>query len=385
MHKLFILIVFIFISFNITACEFGVHSHLFRIGHFDPEYTKLDWTVNKAKEIGVDCIRVGFAWKRIEKKQGKYFTKRIDKVYETLVRKDIKIIAVLHGLPRWVKKADVMPAWRSYMQWIKNKYPKIAHYQIWNEPNVYNFLPKEYSAKDYVNFVKIAREVLGSKAHIVSAGIANNKRRDDYIEKTLKLNLLNYADTFTIHPYKFGTVEILELINDLRSRKEIKGKELWITEYGWHIPKPYHKGKRKIRSTKITTDTKRTEYLVSVYFMRKMGLLDGISFYEFRDDRNKSGYGLFDIEDKLKPSSKGLISAVNIFSHCHFKKLEVKKSFAIADIVCNGDNIGQLILGEPNLNLLKYNLNDKSEFFPFGIKLDTLKFYRASKKKYEAK
>ena len=46
--------------------------------------------------------------------------------------------------------------------------------------------------------------------------------------------------------------------------------------------------------------------------------------------------------------------------------------------------IGEVYENNSSL-LLKYNLNDKSEFFPFGIKLDTVKFYRASKKKYEAK
>ncbi len=178
-------------------------------------------TYGHLKELGAKWARLQTGWSRCETKKGVYDFAWLDEVVDNVIAcgvtpwfnvgygnklysPDAPHDSAVGQVPLYDGKQGV-EGWRRFLRALAERYKgKVAHWEIWNEPNLDCFWHPKHkaSAVEYTKLVSISSEAIKSvqpDAKVIAcvAGIYG-----DFFEDCLKAGMGTHIDIFSYHPYR---------------------------------------------------------------------------------------------------------------------------------------------------------------------------------------
>lgn len=227
----------------------------------------LDDELRGMVELGVKWVRFDIEWGFVQyDSPTKYDWSKYDKIVDALNSHDLIPLPILTYSPEWARVpgcrggSHCPPAdpstFANFAKAAVNRYKiKGVHYwEIWNEPNSYDFWATKADCKAYTELLKVTYPVMksaDSKAFIITGGMAPISTTDVNISPPDFLNCIydsggkNYFDAVGHHPYTFpvspsdnNTNAWYRMSNTSQSLRGImikngdEKKKMWLTEYG---------------------------------------------------------------------------------------------------------------------------------------------------------
>ncbi|MCX8035760.1 MAG: beta-galactosidase [Candidatus Sumerlaeia bacterium] len=202
-------------SISIAASPLSIGFETLDRKMFEPEKT-----YPHLAELGVKWARCQTGWARTERTRGEYDFAWLDEVVDSLRRIGIQPWFNLgYGNQLYTPDAphesavgwapiftpEARAAWLAYVRKIAEHFAgRVAHWEIWNEPNITNFWqPQKPRADDYVEMVRITAPEIRArvpKAVIIGGAFAGVPK--DYLRQCLALGMGDYVDKISYHPYR---------------------------------------------------------------------------------------------------------------------------------------------------------------------------------------
>jgi hypothetical protein len=205
----------------------------------------LKW-LSSAQDIGVDLVRDGVVWSKIEYAPGKYEFEGNNVLYpETLDAAGVDLI-LLFGRPQAYADGGATPytdagraGFAKFVSAVLDRFPSVTKIEIGNEFNGNNFVSgpvkkAPYRERDdyYVELLKAVHdkleqthpdvEILGGAAHSVPVG---------YLRNTFELGALDYSDGIAVHPYTSAPEHIGNHIALLKAAMGNQQQPIYVTEF----------------------------------------------------------------------------------------------------------------------------------------------------------
>ena len=201
-------------SNEISSSALGVGFETLDRKMFDP--SKCYESLNK---LGVKWARCQTGWNRCETEKGQYDFKWLDEVVDNLIAVGIQPwFNVGYGNALYTPGAkndsavgwipenneEAREGWKYFVNALAIHYKgRVAHYEIWNEPNVTPFWrPGKPTPEAYVAFIKRTATVLRTIIpDVVIIGGGFGGFPTDFLKECLKYGLAQYVNKISIHPY----------------------------------------------------------------------------------------------------------------------------------------------------------------------------------------
>lgn len=274
----------------------GVGTHFGQSASYFPYFS--DWS-NKA---GITSFRDEIYWSNVEKKKNKFvLTGGAATTFDAIIRSRayIKPLIILNygnelygngGLP---KNLESIRAFGRYVKWIVSTTKKYTDiYELWNEWNIgMGSREKHGSEISYVNLAKHTYKVIkkvDNNAKLLVGALAKDKDWK-WLESSIKLGLLEYADGLSIHLYnhcnkrKIGSDELvlrIDLLSQMLHKYGFEELPIYITEIGWPVRK---------ENCGVTQEYAASQILRSLLEISLREEIKGVWIYEFMD-RSKYKY-----------------------------------------------------------------------------------------------
>jgi len=288
----------------------GVCSHLSRSYHWDNEFEVRDRTLELIKGLGLSWVRTGFPWRMIQPRPDSWKWENWDAVIASAKKHNFKILGVVHAPPEWAFPAhEHMQEWKTFLGAVVERYgDAISAWEIWNEPNVNKFWPRDAPVRGLFGIVRDSYGIIKSRqpnAIVLLGGMANKRNAFRMWKELMALGAADYFDGVAFHAYKMVGKDLVPFYSRLRSlvnRYTDEEKGIWITEYGWQaIP-----GLKKASHIKEATYKDHAVNILKTYLVHLAEGGDHFFIYEFRDDRRKKHYGIFEHDFKPKEAAKAV-------------------------------------------------------------------------------
>ena len=284
----------------------GMGVYLYRNGTDEASYKNMDRVAALAQAAGVKWSREEFQWQRMEPKRGAFDFTFYDRLVDTANRHGISVYAEVGYWTSWTKPYEE-EGFRDYCTFlrelVKRYKGRIKHWEIYNEPNIFFWSgPHER----YPSLLKMAYEAVKAEdpdAQVLGCSTAGIDNR--FIQMCLEAK--TPFDTLTIHPYRSALHE-QTFMNELEAtRKQVGGKQVWITEMGW----PTIPGNVSERQQAALL---ARSYLSAI----GSGASHNICWYDFRNDGwnpyyNEENFGITYQDLTPKPAYRALASVCRIF------------------------------------------------------------------------
>jgi polysaccharide biosynthesis protein PslG len=249
----------------------GVQEYL-----LDVDSTERARQLDAAKDLGAGIIRVDVGWSTLEANgKGQYsswYLNKIDSVVNQAEARGLKLLFTFHSTPCWASSApdsikqDCAGSWwdrgvQDYapqnpadyadaLAFLVQRYRgRVAAWEIWNEPNIDDYLKAPDKASAYVALAKAAYPA--AKAADPGATVLAGALADAHVAFTRALyaaGIKGSFDAFSIHPYSGDRSPLEPLDGQDPSWTFIRGvpavhqvmldnsddKPLWLTELGWN-------------------------------------------------------------------------------------------------------------------------------------------------------
>ena len=200
-----------------------------------------------AVEIGVDLVRDGVSWSRIEVAPGEFRFEGTAGLYPEILRDAGIEPIVVFGRPRAHVDGGETPhtdagraAFAEFVAAVLERFPSIGTIEIGNEFNGDNFVsgPVETAgyterAGHYVDLLRAVHDrvadafpdvrILGGATHSVPVG---------YLRDTFELGALELSDGIAVHPYTSVPEELGEHLAILRDAMGDRPQPIYVTEFG---------------------------------------------------------------------------------------------------------------------------------------------------------
>jgi polysaccharide biosynthesis protein PslG len=225
----------------------------------------------KLESTGVRTLRFAINWYQVQPNRGSPFWGGVDRLVGRLAARGIQPVPFIFGSPDWVAKQPKRPplgsarkvrAWRQFVAQAVQRYgrggdywtdlyptqhpgeqPKpITAYQIWNEPNLPKFFPREKMTRKYAKLVRIANGAINRvdpRAKVVLAGLTGfaKPRGWAFLHKLYRVKgFKRRFDAAALHPYAATIGQFRTEIKRMRRamKRHHDGRTaLWLTEVGW--------------------------------------------------------------------------------------------------------------------------------------------------------
>ena len=207
-------------------------------------------------KTGVKYARCQTGWARCEKQKGVYDFKWLDSIVDNLISRGLTPwFNVGYGNPIYMSNLpnktgvgcvpiyygeEAMGAWINFLKALAKQYQdKIAHYEIWNEPNIPHFwYPQKPNAIDYAKFVSISSIAIKTVNPNAKIGISvSTPYCFDFIKTTLDNLCETSIDFFSYHAYTtIPECRYHQVVTFLRKCLDERGfikTELWQGEAGY--------------------------------------------------------------------------------------------------------------------------------------------------------
>jgi hypothetical protein len=263
-----------------SACQpanglsrFGVNEVLGWPGLYPP--ARLERSLGLMADAGIGWVRVNWAWKDMQPKDGPFDYAHLDDVARVAAEHRVRVIPILMAVPAWSSTApDQLKAergnyspvdryrpqhiedWLHYVQSVVERYdgdglddapgsPRMTYWEVWNEENIPEFWPPTPNPFEYLNLLKATYQAIKAAdptAKVILGGLANvgiNADGSNYLQTLYDLGGAPYFDVVSIHYYSYpgnGIEPIQKAVASVRTIMDAhgdKGKPLWLTEIGW--------------------------------------------------------------------------------------------------------------------------------------------------------
>jgi Cellulase (glycosyl hydrolase family 5) len=304
--------------------------------------TKMEAALDLARSAGVSEIQTYATWWWLTRNGGtrSYEWSDLDRLIGAAERRGMRVVLQLNGTPDWVHPdlASSVPNlmdriwyppvrndtelghWADFVNDVVSRYRgRVAHYELWNEPNLPMFWRPEPNVNDYAKLLRAgyyAAKQADPGATVVFAGLAYNDvgyldAFYDTVDHSWPAEASSeryFFDVLDVHPYsddrsprildpqytyqgRYGEVDHnfmgfrrLKAIMDARDSGD---KPVFIGEYGfpaWMID-----------------DGRRAEYLRDAYSLAAAeDYVNGMSWYSFVPEPDNGGWEI--VDDQLRPS-----------------------------------------------------------------------------------
>ncbi len=225
---------------------------------------------------GVGSVRFAINWYAVQPHERSQNWGATDKLVGNLAARGVRPVPFIYGSPRWVARRAKQPpignphdirAWRSFLSLAVDRYGPAGAYwsgpyqtahpgktpvpidawQIWNEPNLSKFFPREARTRKYAKLVRISHAAITAAdggAKVVLAGMPGYARPTawSFLDKLYGVEGIKQDfDATAVHPYSANIPQfktILHRIRRVMSDHHDSQTALWLTELGWGSASP---------------------------------------------------------------------------------------------------------------------------------------------------
>jgi hypothetical protein len=228
------------------------------------------------RSAGVASMRFAINWYAVQPHERSQNWSATDKLVGNLAARGVQPVPFIYGSPKWVAKharqppvdgAEDAQAWRTFLTLAIDRYGPggvywsgpyqathpgaeavpIESWQIWNEPNLSKFFPREGMTRKYAKLVGISHAAIAAAdpgAKVVLAGMPGYARPTawSFLDKLYRVDGIKQDfDAAAVHPYsadigQFKT--ILRKVRRVMSDHHDSQTALWLTELGWGSAAP---------------------------------------------------------------------------------------------------------------------------------------------------
>lgn len=252
-----------------SAEPFGVNASLER---YESE-GELQRALTMIEDCGFRWVRQRFPWAEIEPRRGEYHWERGDGIVALCKEYDLSLIAVLDTSPPWARSEedagnklapplDLADYARFVEAFVARYRGQIAHYQLWDEPNIHPHWGDRFvDPAGYVELLKAgywAAKRSNPDALILSAGLAPNveeggRNMSDllFLQGMYDAGARDFFDVLAVKPYGLWTgpedrraspdvtnFSRIVLLREMMIKNGDGGKAVWAVEFGWNSLPP---------------------------------------------------------------------------------------------------------------------------------------------------
>ena len=286
----------------------GMGVYLYRNGRDEAGYRNMERVAGLAQAAGVKWSREEFQWHSMEPQRGTYDFSFYDRLVDTANKHGISVYALVAYWTPWTKayEDEGFKDYCAFLRVLVRRYKdRIKHWEIYNEPNIFFWSgPHER----YPALLKMAFDAVKAEdpeAHVLGCSTAGIDT--SFIKMCLDAQAP--FDTLTIHPYRSALHEE-RFVNELHAaRKQVGGREVWITEMGW----PTIPGN--------ATERQQAALLARSYLSAiGSGASHNICWYNFRNDGwnpyySEENFGILYQDLVPKPAYRALAAVCRTFQN----------------------------------------------------------------------
>lgn len=284
-----------------------------------------DRIFNGVAATGARWVRVDMPWAWVEPdgpavNHGHPHWGGLDSVVNAAKDHGLKVIGILGYTPEWASDSGELwtypdsDAFEEFFAAALRRYPQIPAWELWNEPNFERFSKPGPDAAGFVEFLrsaKRARDSVGSKAKLISGGVAPGVDIDIYswLNQVAMRGGLSLVDGFGVHPYSSVAPDDprswmmqLEALHKRLGQLGRPDLPLWVTEYGAPST-PVANGYGPAMTEQQQADRLRTVFALAAHF----DWIENLTWYEYRDSDTGSrdpeaNFGLVHSDLSPKPA-----------------------------------------------------------------------------------
>ncbi len=242
--------------------------------HKEVEFWKKEKTLEMARDAGIKWIKQQFPWEEIEQgRKGEFFDQtwqkptweKYDEIVDLAEEFDLKLIARVDRTPLWARQPGAAPEapppnfadFGDFLAVLAERYKgRIAHYQLWNEPNLAHEWGNPPDPKGYVDLLRSGYQRLKEvdpSIKVLAAPLAITLERSpramvelDFLEEMYQHGAGAYFDIMSANAYGLEFPPIaepdpnvlnfrrVELLRAVMERNNDSDKAVWFNEYGWN-------------------------------------------------------------------------------------------------------------------------------------------------------
>ncbi|WXL24096.1 cellulase family glycosylhydrolase [Ectopseudomonas mendocina] len=291
---------------------------------FSPErYQK---QIDRLEALGLNWVRIDLHWDRLEVAEDDYRMGALDVLVKDLQKRDLNTLFYLVGSARFITTApksspfqDQFPpqdpvVFAQRMAMLADRYPSVAAWQVWNEPNLIGFWRPEADPKGYAELLQastIALRQVQPEKPVVAAGMAffsEMPNGQTMFDELSKLGAQHLGTVAAYHPYtqlpegndpaKLDFIEKANFVNQALRNSGVP--EIWSTEWGWSA----YKGPKEAQD--IIGVNGQADYVI-----RRLALMSALDYdriflftlsdLDHRASVRDRDYGLLDLDANPKP------------------------------------------------------------------------------------
>lgn len=274
-----------------------------------PYGTDMEKTIELLNAIGIKNVRIDIAWSFIVENNEQYGIDMYDKWISRLDSEGIKIVAVL-AYPnanmvsngKTISNDKEIEKFLSYVNLVSNRYQQIKKFEIWNEPNLNQYL-SDAEIQLYSKMVNQAYNIIkkNNKEAEIYAGAtytpANNSseyiKSDEFFQKIINNGSYINSNVFSFHPYENSKglnnnwIKKQNQIHKELANSNGGFQKLAVTEYGVSTATTYY------------SQEEQANKMVQQTVFQEQYNLESQILYNFKDytpdkDKLSSNYGLID-------------------------------------------------------------------------------------------
>jgi hypothetical protein len=228
---------------------------------------------------GVGSMRFAINWYAVQPQERSQNWGATDKLVGNLAERGIRPVPFIYGSPKWVAKRAKQPpidspqdiqAWRTFLTLSVGRYGPggaywsgpyaAAHpgaapvpidaWQVWNEPNLTKFFPRERRTRRYAKLLEISHAAITAAdggAKVVVAGMPGYARPTawSFLDRLYGVSGIKQDfDATAVHPYSANIGQfkyVLRRVRRVMSHHHDSQTPLWLTELGWGSAQPTRK------------------------------------------------------------------------------------------------------------------------------------------------
>lgn len=282
------------------------------------------------EQLGVTQIRVFLPWRAMEPSRGGYNWAVSDRILDAAAQRGIAVVGAVTSTPVWASRngfwlpnaAPNDPAdYARFMTQLALRYgaaggnPRIAAYEIWNEPNANIGWSPEPNVAGYTALLKAAYTAIKTVeptaliiGGVLGAGLSFGTwtiNPVNYLSQMYAQGAQGYFDALSFHPYNFSSsfsagmpyantpYRQLMSLRELMNNAGDGAKLIWTTEYG--VP------------TSAVNAATQAAWMVD--FADTWSGLDGVGpmfIYSLVDRPNETPWGIYDRNWAAKPAVEAI-------------------------------------------------------------------------------